>query len=182
MESEGLKPNDVTFLTLLFACSHAGLTTEASKCFNNMVGKYNILPRAEHYSYMLDVFTRGGQLEEAYILIPKMNIKPNASLWGAILGSCNIYGTYATVACGTNVLNDRLWNESCNLIKLPRTIFLYDISYLQETLQRLIGQNCLMVSGLPVLGNPDSVPKATCPSSPKLPRLRNLGMIGEGQL
>ena len=30
------------------------------------------------------------------------------------------------------------------------------------------------------LGNPDSVPKATCPSSPKLPRLGNLGTIGEG--
>ncbi|KAL7217475.1 hypothetical protein ACSBR2_010847 [Camellia fascicularis] len=86
MESEGLKPNDVTFLTLLFACSHAGLTTEASKCFNNMVGKYNILPRVEHYSCMVDVFARGGQLEEAYILIQKMNIKPNASLWGAIIG------------------------------------------------------------------------------------------------
>lgn len=32
------------------------------------------------------------------------------------------------------------------------------------------------------LGNPDSVPKAMCPPSPKLPRLGNLGMIGEGQL
>ncbi|CAL5381540.1 unnamed protein product [Camellia sinensis] len=38
MEFEGLKPNGVTFLTLLFACSHVGLTTEALECFNNMVG------------------------------------------------------------------------------------------------------------------------------------------------
>ena len=30
------------------------------------------------------------------------------------------------------------------------------------------------------LGNPDLLPKATCPSSPKLPRLGNLGTIGEG--
>ena len=30
------------------------------------------------------------------------------------------------------------------------------------------------------LGNPDSLPKATCLSSPKLPRLGNLGTIGEG--
>ncbi|KAF5950160.1 hypothetical protein HYC85_012153 [Camellia sinensis] len=56
MECEGLKPNDVTFPTLLFSCSHAGLTTEALECFNNMVGKYNILPRAEHYSCMVDVY------------------------------------------------------------------------------------------------------------------------------
>jgi len=30
------------------------------------------------------------------------------------------------------------------------------------------------------LGNPNSLPKATCPSSPKLPRLGNLGTFGEG--
>ena len=30
------------------------------------------------------------------------------------------------------------------------------------------------------LGNPASLPKATCPSSPKLPRLGNLGTLGEG--
>ncbi|KAI8011020.1 Pentatricopeptide repeat-containing protein [Camellia lanceoleosa] len=92
MEYEGLKPNYITFLTLLFACSHADLTNEASECFNNMVGKYNILPRAEHYSCMVDLFARGGQFKEAYILIHEMNIKPNASLWGAILGACSICG------------------------------------------------------------------------------------------
>ncbi|KAI8009474.1 Pentatricopeptide repeat-containing protein [Camellia lanceoleosa] len=72
--------------------SHADLTDEASECFNNMVGKYNILPRAEHYSCMVDLFARGGQFKEAYILIHEMNIKPNASLWGAILGACSICG------------------------------------------------------------------------------------------
>ncbi|EEF48775.1 pentatricopeptide repeat-containing protein At3g20730 [Ricinus communis] len=92
MEYEGLKPNDITFLSLLFACSHSGLTGEGWECFNNMITKYNILPRAEHYSCMIDLFARGGQLEEAYNMICKMNIKPNSSLWGAILGACSIYG------------------------------------------------------------------------------------------
>lgn len=92
MEHNGLLPNDITFLSLLFACSHNGLTNEGWECFNNMVGKYNILPRAEHYSCMVDLFARGGQLEEAYDLICKMQIKPNASQWGSILGACSIYG------------------------------------------------------------------------------------------
>ncbi|GMP51789.1 LOW QUALITY PROTEIN: hypothetical protein CsSME_00017882 [Camellia sinensis var. sinensis] len=147
MEYEGLKPNDVTFLTLLFACSHAGLTTEATECFNNMIGKYNILPRAEHYSCIVDIFARGGKLEEAYILIQKMNIKPNASLWGAILGACNIYGdmslgevaarhlfniepeksvdyvvlagTYAAVGLWDSVWKKRKLMEERSLIKYP---------------------------------------------------------------
>ncbi|CAL5394524.1 unnamed protein product [Camellia sinensis] len=147
MECEGLKPNDVTFLTLLFSCSHAGLTTEALECFNNVVGKYNILPRAEHYSCMVDVYARGGKLEEACILIQKMNIKPNASLWGAVLGACNVYsdmslgevaaqhlfniepeksvnyvvlaGTYAAVGLWDSVWKTRKLMEERSLIKYP---------------------------------------------------------------
>ncbi|THG08765.1 hypothetical protein TEA_020772 [Camellia sinensis var. sinensis] len=72
--------------------SHVDLTNEASQCFNNMVGKYNILPMVEHYSCMVDLFARGGQFKEADILIHEMNIKPNASIWGGILGACNICG------------------------------------------------------------------------------------------
>ncbi|OMO65538.1 hypothetical protein COLO4_31153 [Corchorus olitorius] len=95
MEHEGLRPNDVTFLSLLFACSHTGLVNEGSKIFNAMVSKYKILPRAEHLSCMVDLFARGGQLEAAYNLIHEMNIEPTTSLWGAILGASNIYGNTA---------------------------------------------------------------------------------------
>ncbi|XAR67919.1 hypothetical protein NMG60_11002860 [Bertholletia excelsa] len=92
MECEGLKPNDITFLTLLFACSHAGLTVEAWECFDNMVTNYKILPRVEHYSCMVDLLARGGHLEDAHNLILNMRIKPNSSIWGAILGACHIHG------------------------------------------------------------------------------------------
>ncbi|KAF7140641.1 hypothetical protein RHSIM_Rhsim06G0241900 [Rhododendron simsii] len=65
---------------------------EGWECFNSMVRKYEIPPRAEQYSCMVDLFARGGKLEEAYNLICKMNIAPTALLWGAILGACHIYG------------------------------------------------------------------------------------------
>eukprot|EP00261_Vitis_vinifera_P031729 XP_019072972.1 PREDICTED: pentatricopeptide repeat-containing protein At3g20730 isoform X2 [Vitis vinifera] len=71
---------------------HTGLTAEGCECFNNMVNKYNIKPRAEHYSCMVDLFARQGLLEEAYNLLCKIDIKHNASLWGAILGASSIYG------------------------------------------------------------------------------------------
>ncbi|KNA07514.1 hypothetical protein SOVF_170900 [Spinacia oleracea] len=92
MEHEGLKPNDVTFLSILFACSHAGLIKEGWECFNNMVDKHNISPTEKHYSCMIDVLARGGQLEEAFNLMQKMNIQPNASHWGAILGASKVHG------------------------------------------------------------------------------------------
>ncbi|KAL6206094.1 hypothetical protein ACLB2K_023343 [Fragaria x ananassa] len=92
MEREGLKPNDVTFLSLLFACSHSGLTDEGWECFSSMYSKYNIMPRAKHFSCLVDLHARAGLLEDAHNLIQDMNIKPNASLWGAILGACSNYG------------------------------------------------------------------------------------------
>ncbi|GMH24911.1 hypothetical protein Nepgr_026754 [Nepenthes gracilis] len=92
MEHEGLKPNEITFLSLLFACSHNGLISNGWDFFISMISKYNIAPRGKHYSCMIDLFARGGQLEEALCLTHKMNIEPNASLWSAILGACNIYG------------------------------------------------------------------------------------------
>ncbi|KAG5622143.1 hypothetical protein H5410_007361 [Solanum commersonii] len=92
MESEGFEPNDITFLSLLFACSHNGLTAEGWECFSEMVRKYKIVPRDEHYSCLVDIFARSGCLNESYDLICRMNIKPSASLWGSVLGACSIYG------------------------------------------------------------------------------------------
>ncbi|XVE89294.1 hypothetical protein DITRI_Ditri19aG0191000 [Diplodiscus trichospermus] len=106
MECEGMKPNDVTFLSLLFAYSHTGLINKRSKLFNAMVNKYKILPRAKHLSCMVDLFARGGQLEATYNLINEMNIEPTSSVWGAVLGASNIYGNiHIGEATATHLFN-----------------------------------------------------------------------------
>ncbi|KAJ9164478.1 hypothetical protein P3X46_024052 [Hevea brasiliensis] len=106
MEFEGLKPNDITFLSLLFACSHSGLTGDGWECYHNMINKYDILPRDEHFSCLIDLLARGGQLEAAYNMICKMNIKPSTSLWGTILGACSIYGNMSLgEAAATHLFN-----------------------------------------------------------------------------
>ncbi|XP_017254735.1 pentatricopeptide repeat-containing protein At3g20730 [Daucus carota subsp. sativus] len=121
MEHNGLMPNGITFLSLLFACSHNGLTNEGLECFSNMVGKYNILPKAEHYSCMVDLFARGGRLEEAYALICKMKIKPNASLWGSILGACSIHGDTTLGKVAAKHLFDLEPTNSANYVVLAST-------------------------------------------------------------
>lgn len=92
MEDQGLKPNDVTLLSLLSACSRNGLTGEGWDCFHKIVYNNNISPTAEQYSCLIDLFAREGYLEEAYNLISNMNFKSNATLWGSILGACCIHG------------------------------------------------------------------------------------------
>ncbi|OAY50083.2 hypothetical protein MANES_05G100116v8 [Manihot esculenta] len=69
MEEEGFRPNAVTFLGVLSACSHGGLVMEAMKCFEGMVQVYGFLPKIKHYGCMFDLLGRAGLLEEAHDFI-----------------------------------------------------------------------------------------------------------------
>ncbi|VVB03752.1 unnamed protein product [Arabis nemorensis] len=93
MQKEGLRPNYVTFLGLLSACSHAGVVNEGKKYFNMMVqsNDKNCEPRKEHYACMVDLLGRSGLLEEAYEFIEKMPLEPDAGIWGALLGACAVH-------------------------------------------------------------------------------------------
>lgn len=91
MENEGVKPNHVTILSLLFGCSQTGLVSDGLTIFKSMTSKYDISPRVKHYSCMIDLLARGGHIDEAAYLIHEMNIEPSSSMWGAVLGSCMIH-------------------------------------------------------------------------------------------
>ncbi|CAL4925003.1 unnamed protein product [Urochloa decumbens] len=92
MEEDGVKPNEVTFLALLSACSHSGLMNKGIEYFTSMMSKYGINPRVEHYSSAIDLLARGGQLDDAWKLVQKMNAEPNSSMYGAMLGACKVHG------------------------------------------------------------------------------------------
>ncbi|KAL3824975.1 hypothetical protein ACJIZ3_021004 [Penstemon smallii] len=91
MIQKGMKPNGVTFIGLLNACSHMGLITEGHGFFTTMTKDYEIVPAIEHYGCMVDLFSRAGLLHEAHDLIKEMPIKPNAAIWGALLGGCKVH-------------------------------------------------------------------------------------------
>ncbi|PHT43966.1 hypothetical protein CQW23_17991 [Capsicum baccatum] len=86
----GVKPNEVTFLGILHACSHMGMIKEGREFFASMSRDYNISPQIEHYGCMVDLLSRAGLLQDAYELITSMPIKPNAVIWGSFLGGCRI--------------------------------------------------------------------------------------------
>ncbi|TXG68655.1 hypothetical protein EZV62_003590 [Acer yangbiense] len=55
MEQENLEANDVTFLSLLHACSHSGLKDKGMELFDLMINKYGVKPRIEHYTCVVDL-------------------------------------------------------------------------------------------------------------------------------
>ncbi|CAN6470284.1 unnamed protein product [Victoria cruziana] len=88
MERSGVKPNDVTFLGVLCACSHGGMESMGYQLFGSMINAYGIRPREEHYSCVVDLLARCGSIKEAYEFVYNMPIRPTASLWGSLLGAC----------------------------------------------------------------------------------------------
>lgn len=87
----GIKPNEVTFMNILSACSHAGYVEEGKYFFNSMAGDFDIIPSCEHYACLVDLLSRGGDLNGAYKVIKSMPFCVDASIWGALVNGCRIH-------------------------------------------------------------------------------------------
>ncbi|KAF2311414.1 hypothetical protein GH714_022777 [Hevea brasiliensis] len=92
MEMANVCPDDITFLAVLKACSHAGLADEALDYFSRMQEDYGLQANSDHYSCLVDVLSRAGRLNEAYKVIREMPVKVTAKAWGALLGACRTHG------------------------------------------------------------------------------------------
>ncbi|KAF0896399.1 hypothetical protein E2562_023804 [Oryza meyeriana var. granulata] len=91
MKRSGLRPNYITFISVLAACSHAGHLDEGRHWYSAMKQEFGIEPGVEHYGCMVDLLGRAGCLDEAYGLIKEMKVKPDAAIWGALLSACRIH-------------------------------------------------------------------------------------------
>ncbi|OMO79371.1 hypothetical protein CCACVL1_13723 [Corchorus capsularis] len=89
---EEVRPDDLTFIAILSACSHSGLIDEGSYYFESLESVYGIPPKIDHYACMVDLLGRAGRLEEAETLIKQMPIAPNEVVLGSLLGSCSAHG------------------------------------------------------------------------------------------
>lgn len=91
MQDTCLKPDHITFVALLSACSHSGLVDEGWHYFCCMSQVYGITPRMEHYACMVDLLGRAGMLHEANDFINNMPFQPDSSIWGTLLSACKLH-------------------------------------------------------------------------------------------
>ncbi|WOL02006.1 hypothetical protein Cni_G10725 [Canna indica] len=115
MKDSSVKPDSLSFLSVLSACRHAGLVTEGKTFFESMMTKHQLEPNLEHYACMVDLLGRAGRLDEAWSLIQRMPMTTDAGVWGALLGACRMH---SNVAIGEIALD--------NLVKLePQNVAHY---------------------------------------------------------
>lgn len=93
----GLRPDSVTFLGVLSACSHSGLVDLGFHYFNLMSLDYKICPSKEHYGCMIHLLCRAGRLKDAESMIKSMPHERDDVVWSTLLWACRIHGD---VDCG----------------------------------------------------------------------------------
>ncbi|KAG9447856.1 hypothetical protein H6P81_013984 [Aristolochia fimbriata] len=91
MRKSGIEPDEVSFIAILYACSHSGLIDEGRRFFHIMRYDSKIEPKLEHYACMVDLLARAGRLTKAYQFIEKMPTQPDSTVWGALLCGCRIH-------------------------------------------------------------------------------------------
>ncbi|KAL4332918.1 hypothetical protein GQ457_07G034850 [Hibiscus cannabinus] len=91
MVMKGFRPTGSTFLAVLSACSHSGKVQDGLEIFQSMIREFGILPEQAHYSCMVDLLGRSGQIEKALDFISNMPIKPTASIWRPLLAACRCH-------------------------------------------------------------------------------------------
>ncbi|XP_017442735.1 pentatricopeptide repeat-containing protein At1g08070, chloroplastic-like [Vigna angularis] len=89
---EGVEPDDVTFIGVLSACSHAGLVNEGVMFFKAMKDFYGIVPQMRHYGCVVDMYGRAGLFDEAEAFLRSMPVEAEWPIWGALLRACKIHG------------------------------------------------------------------------------------------
>ncbi|WCJ26982.1 Pentatricopeptide repeat (PPR) superfamily protein [Euphorbia peplus] len=91
MLEQGVKPDGVAYITVLSACSRSGEVQLGIDYFKSMSCNFGIEPGPEHYSCVVDLLCKAGELDKAWKLAIEM-ANPSISMWGTLLGACEEYG------------------------------------------------------------------------------------------
>ncbi|CAL4951930.1 unnamed protein product [Urochloa decumbens] len=89
-------PDEVTFIGVLTACTHAGLVDKGREFFLSMIHSYKIAPNMVHYGCIIDLLGRAGKITEALETIDRMPMTPNSTILGTLLAACRVHGNLDT--------------------------------------------------------------------------------------
>ncbi|KAG8377411.1 hypothetical protein BUALT_Bualt08G0030200 [Buddleja alternifolia] len=92
MRFVGVRPNKITFVGVLSACSQAGMVDEALAYYEMMKNEYKINPVMDHHACLIDMFVRLGRIDEAFEFIKKSDLTPNEFIWSILIAGCRSQG------------------------------------------------------------------------------------------
>ncbi|XP_062208146.1 pentatricopeptide repeat-containing protein At3g13880-like [Phragmites australis] len=84
-------PNEITFLGVLTACSHAGLVDEGLRYYGIMNKEYGLSSTIKHCTCVVDLLGRAGRLADAEAFIRDSVFHDDPVIWRSLLASCRIH-------------------------------------------------------------------------------------------
>nr|AKH05179.1 chlororespiratory reduction 4 [Francoa sonchifolia] len=111
MEKLCVKPDDITFISVLNACGHAGLVKEGVMCFEILRRVHKLEPKLQHYGCVVDILGRAGLIDKACEFIEGMPIEPNDVIWRTLLSACRSHENFNI---GEVVANHLIMLDSSN--------------------------------------------------------------------
>ncbi|KAJ0960100.1 hypothetical protein J5N97_000124 [Dioscorea zingiberensis] len=143
MLMEGISPDGVAFVTVISACARTGQLRLGIEYFESMELKFSLKPGPEHYSCLVDLLCRAGELGKAWKLVDEMLNKGHSSctvpMWGALLNACKDQGDLelgklaAQRALELNPHNDGIYVLLSNLY--ARFGMWHEINHLRELMK-----------------------------------------------
>ncbi|OMO71681.1 hypothetical protein COLO4_28102 [Corchorus olitorius] len=118
MLKERMRPNHVTFLAVLSACSYSRLFKCGWEIFQSMSRDHNIKPRAMHYACMIELLGQEGLLDEAFALIRGAPFKPTANMWAALLTASRVNENFELGKFAAEKLYGMEPEKLCNYVVL----------------------------------------------------------------
>ncbi|MFS7894570.1 putative tetratricopeptide-like helical domain superfamily, DYW domain-containing protein [Helianthus anomalus] len=90
MLNNGIKPDSITFVGVLSACIHEGLTERGEQYFRSMTKQHGIIPTSDHYACLINLLGRSGCVDKAVETIKDMPYKPDSLIWSTLLSVCKL--------------------------------------------------------------------------------------------
>ncbi|XP_002981045.2 pentatricopeptide repeat-containing protein At5g27110 [Selaginella moellendorffii] len=92
MQQDGVRPDAITFLTILSASSHAGFLRQGGDDFVSMAVDHELERGVEHYGCMIDLLGRAGRIGDAEYFVSAMRDEDKEVSWMTLLSACEVHG------------------------------------------------------------------------------------------
>ncbi|XP_019459472.1 PREDICTED: pentatricopeptide repeat-containing protein At3g12770-like [Lupinus angustifolius] len=125
MLDQGIKPDIITVVGILSACSKSGLVDEGIGIYNSLMAKYEMKPTIEICACVVDLLGRSGKLDQALEFINEMPLDPGPSVWGSLLSASITHGNSMTRDLAYRRLLELEPENPSNYISLSNTYASY---------------------------------------------------------
>ncbi|KAI5063848.1 hypothetical protein GOP47_0020518 [Adiantum capillus-veneris] len=121
LQHEGLEPNGELITSVLSMRNHTSPLDICRAYCEHLFKGGNSDVSVEHYSCIINILGRVGQLDEAAGLVHTMPISPNAISWTGLLTSCGTFGDHGLgYRCFDQTKNVDM--EACSFTHSPRLV------------------------------------------------------------